>query len=55
VLHNSVCEIEAFSGGLSVSGDGTEFWAPCDSVAPPIGGYRVRLIRLCLGLLQATI
>jgi len=38
--------IEAFFGRLS--GDGTEFWAPCDSVAPPIGGYGVRLIRLWL-------
>ena len=25
---------------------GLEFWAPCDSVAPPIWGYGVRLIRL---------
>jgi len=25
---------------------GLEFWAPSDSVDPPIGGYGVRLIRL---------
>jgi len=25
---------------------GLEFWAPSDSVGPPIGGYGVRLMRL---------
>jgi len=48
VLHISIWEIEASSGGLS--GDGTEFWTPCDSVDPPIGGYGVRLIRFCVHL-----
>jgi len=38
--------IEVFSGVLS--GDGTEFWAPCDNVGPSLG-YGVRLIRLCFG------
>jgi len=33
VLRISIWGIEAFSGGPS--GDGTEFWVPCDSVAPP--------------------
>jgi len=33
--------IEAFPG--EQSGDGSEFWAPCDSAGPPIGGYGVRL------------
>jgi len=33
VLHVSIWEIEIFSGGLS--GDGTEFWAPRDSVGRP--------------------
>jgi len=33
VLHISIWGAEAFSGGLS--GDGTEFWAPCCSVGPP--------------------
>jgi len=23
---------------MVLSGDGTEFWAPCDSVIPPTGG-----------------
>jgi len=32
VLRISIWGIEAFSGGLS--GDGTKFWAPCDSVPP---------------------
>jgi len=36
VLHISIWGIEAVSGGLS--GDGTEFWAPCDSEPPPVGG-----------------
>jgi len=38
--------IEAFSGVLS--GDGTGIVGPCDSLDPPIGGYGVRLIRLCM-------
>jgi len=51
VLHISIWGIEAFSGWRS--GDGTEFWAPCDSVgSPPIGGYGVRLIRLCLSTIK---
>jgi len=33
VLHISIWGFEAFSWGLS--GDGTEFWAPCDSLGPP--------------------
>jgi len=33
VLHISIWGIEAFFRGLS--GDGTEFWAPCDGVSPP--------------------
>jgi len=44
VLHITIWEIEAFSGGLS--GDGTEFWPPCDSVGLPNWGYGLRLIRL---------
>jgi len=36
VLHISIWGIEAFSGRLS--SDGTEFWASCGSVPPPIGG-----------------
>jgi len=48
VLHISIWENEAFSGGLI--GDGTEFWALCDSLTPPIGVYGVRLIRLWLWL-----
>jgi len=36
VLHISIWGIETFSGGLS--GDGTEFWAPCGSVGPQLGG-----------------
>jgi len=44
VLHISIWGIEALFGGLS--GDWTEFWAPCDSVPPTIGLYGVRLIRL---------
>jgi len=36
VLHISIWAIEAFSGVLS--GDGSEFWALCDSVGPQIGG-----------------
>jgi len=50
VLHISIWMIEAFPGGLS--GDGDEFWAPCDRVGPPIGGYSVRLIRLWLSHAQ---
>jgi len=30
VLHITIWGIEAFAGGLS--GDGTEFWVPCDSL-----------------------
>jgi len=45
VLHISIWGIEAFFRGLS--GDGTEFWAPCDGVSPPIWVYGVQLIRLC--------
>jgi len=36
VLHISIWENEAFSGGLI--GDGTEFWALCDSLTPPNWG-----------------
>jgi len=39
-------EIRSFLWGLS--GDWTEFWAPVTAWVPPIGGYGVRLIRLCL-------
>jgi len=46
VLHISIWGIEAFSGVLS--GGGSGILGPCDSVAPPIGGYGVRLIRLWL-------
>jgi len=39
VLRVSIWGTEAFSGGLS--GDGTEFWAPCDSVSSPqLGGMK---------------
>jgi len=31
-----------------LSGNEAEFWVPCDSVGPPIAGYGVQLIRLCL-------
>jgi len=48
VPHISIWGIEAFSGGLS--GDGTEFWAPCECVGHLNWGYGVRLIRLWLGL-----
>jgi len=43
VIHISIWGIKAFSGWRS--GDGTEFWAPVTAY-PPIGGYRVRMIRL---------
>jgi len=45
VLHISIWGIEAFFGRLS--GDGTESLAPV-TACPPIAGYGLRLIRLCL-------
>jgi len=35
VIHISIWGIEVFSGVLS--GDGIEFWVPCDSVYPHLG------------------
>jgi len=43
------CFIFQFGGSnlsVGLSGDGTEFWAPCDSVPPLIRGYGAWLIRL---------
>jgi len=46
MLHISIWGIEALSGVLS--GDGTGILAPlCQRGATLIGGYGVRLIRLC--------
>jgi len=43
ISSDSYCNlgIEAFSGAQN--SDGTEFWAPCDSVGLPIRGYGMRL------------
>jgi len=46
MFHISIPEIETFSGVLS--GDGTGILGPLWQRAPPIGGYGVRLIRLCV-------
>jgi len=48
VLHISIWGIEAFSGWLS--GDRTEFWAPCASVPPNWGVWSAAATALTLTL-----
>jgi len=52
VLHISIWEIEAFSGGLN--GDGTEFWAPCDNVPPQLAVWSAADTALEIGMLTTN-